>query len=91
MTIFDQTLYTHTEVKDALVQKFKEYYGYDVTSSLKDIEEYGIESEIPKIIMIRENDPNTKETYKIGLVVLYQSDTTDCINIRKEFNQNPFK
>ena len=41
--------------------------------------------------MILETDPNTKETDKIGMVMLYQADRTDHINRSKEFKQNLFK
>ena len=70
-----------------LVYKVQKSYVYDAVSSLRDMEEYGIEGEIPTIIMSLETDPNTKKTYKIGLVMLYQSDTTDYIIRSKEVNQ----
>ena len=38
-----------------------------------------------------ETDPNSKETDQIGMVMFYQADSTDYINISKEFKQNLFK
>ena len=91
MTSSSKQVYTNTEFRGALVQKVQKAYGYDAASSLNDIEEHGIKGEIPTIIMFIGTDTNTKETYKIGLVMLYQADTTDYIKIRKEFKKNLFK
>ena len=33
-------VYTYTAVKDTIVQKVKKAYGYEVASSLRDLEEY---------------------------------------------------
>ena len=38
--------------------------------------------------MSLETDPNTKDTDQIGMVMLYQADSTEYINISKEFKQN---
>ena len=75
-------------VKDVLLQKVQNNYGYKVASSLIYLTEYEIEGERPTRIMIPETDPNTKETNQIGLVMLYQSDITNYIKISKEFKQN---
>ena len=37
--------------------------------------------------MSLETDPNTKDTDQIGMVMLYQADSTEYINISKEFKK----
>ena len=60
-------------------------------SSLRNIEEYYMEGEIPTKRLSLETDLNTKETDKICLYMIYQADTTDYINIFKEFKKNLLK
>ena len=43
MTSSSKQVYTYTEVKDDIVQKFQKAYGYEVESSLSNLEEYVIE------------------------------------------------
>ena len=60
-------VYNYTEVKDIIFQRVQNYYGYEVESSLQDLEEYDTEGEIHTIIMILETDLNTRDTNQIGL------------------------
>ena len=47
-----------------------------------------MEGEIPTRIMILKKYPITKDTNKIVMYMLYQSDITYYINISIEFNKN---
>ena len=66
-------VYTYTSVKYLIVQIVQRAYGYEVAGSLRDLEEYDTEGEIPTRIMIQDKDPNISETDHIGLEILYQS------------------
>ena len=63
-------------------------YGYEMANSSRNIEEYCLEGEIPTSIMSLETDPITTETDQIGMVMLYQADSTKYIKRRKELKQN---
>ena len=71
MTISNKQVYTYTVVKDLIFHKVQEYYGYNVASSLRDLEDYYTEGEIPTRIMIIDIDPNMKEIVQIFLDMLY--------------------
>ena len=88
MTSSRKKLYTYMAVMDIIVHKVQNSYGYDVKFSLRDIEEYNMEGKRPTIITSQETDTNTKETYKIGPSMLYQSEITNYIKIIIEFKQN---
>ena len=51
MTILSKQVYTYTAVRNVIVNKAQKAYVYGVASSLSNIEEYGIEGEIPTRIM----------------------------------------
>ena len=48
-------------VKDVIVQKVKNNYGYEMANSFRDIEEYETKGKIPTRIIFLDMDPNTKE------------------------------
>ena len=73
VTSSKKQVYTYTSVKDVIFQRVLKSYGYEVISSLRDLEEYDTEVEIPTRIMIQDKDPNISETDHIGLEILYQS------------------
>ena len=56
-------------------------------SLFRDIDEYGMEGEIPARIMITETDENTKVTNKIDLDMLYQAKIAEYIKKSKEFKK----
>ena len=68
-------------VKDILFQRVRKSYGYEVESSLRGLEEYDMEGEIPTIIMIIDTDPSTRDANNRGLYMLYQVYIPDYINI----------
>ena len=70
-TSSSKQVYTYTAVKDVILEKGQKTYGCEVISSLRYLEKYGMESERPTRIMSLKTDPNTKETYQIGLDMLY--------------------
>ena len=72
MTSSSKQVYTYTAVKDITFHKVQEYYGCEVASSFRDIEEYGIKGEKPTIIMSLDTDTNMKETDQVVLYMLYQ-------------------
>ena len=72
MTRSNKQGYTYTEFKDITVQKVQKYYGYDVASSLRGLQQYDMEIDRPTRISIMDTDTNTKETYQIGLEMIYQ-------------------
>ena len=51
VTNLSKTFYTHMTVKNVIVKKLQKYFGYEVASSLNNLEEYVIEVEIPTRIM----------------------------------------
>ena len=59
-----------------------------MASSLRDLEEYDTEVEIPTRIMILDAGPNKKETNKMGLDGIYEADITDYTKMRKYFKKN---
>ena len=69
----------------------KKFYEYEVAIALSNIEEYYREGERTRTIMILETDPNTKETNKIGLDMIYQADITNYMKIIIEFKINLLK
>ena len=73
MTSYSKKFYTYTIIKDRIVQKMQKAFGYEVEISLKDIEEYDTEGERTTRISSLDNNPNKKETNKIGLDTIYQS------------------
>ena len=77
MTSSSKQVYTYTAVKEVIFQKVQKSYGYEVARSLRVLEEYDTEGEIPTIIMNLETDPSTKETNKISLYMPYQSEITN--------------
>ena len=81
-------VYTYTAVKDVIFQRLKKCYGYEVASSLRYLEEYNMEGEIPTRIMRLDMDTNRREINHIGLDMLYQVDITNYINGNKDFKQN---
>ena len=83
-----KTICTYTAVKDVIFQIVQKSYGYEVASSLRDIEEYYMEGERPTIIMILDMDPNTRKTNQISLDMLYQADIAKYIKRSKEFKKN---
>ena len=58
MTRVSKQFYTYTAVKKVIFQKVQKSYGYEVPSSLRDLEEYGMEYEIPTIMMSLDTDTN---------------------------------
>ena len=75
------------EVRDTIVQNVQKIYGYEVASPLRDLEEYGMEGERPKIIMSLEANPNKKDTDQIGLDMLYQANIADYIKRSIQFQE----
>ena len=76
------------EDNDIIVQKVQTVYGYEVASSLMDLEEYDMEGEIPTRIMSLEANTNTKDTYQIGLDMIYQAEIANFIKRSIAFQQN---
>ena len=63
-------------------------YGYDVESSLRYLEESYMEGERFARIMRLETHPNTRQTYQIGLDMLYQPNINVYIKRIIEFKKN---
>ena len=60
MNTLSKQVYNYTAVKDAIFQRIQKSDGYEVASSLRDLEEYDMEGEIPTIIMSLYTDPKTR-------------------------------
>ena len=67
MNTLSKQVYNNTAVKDVIFQRIQKSDGYEVASSLRYLEEYDMEGEIPTIIMSLYTDPNTMETNHIGM------------------------
>ena len=75
-------------LKNIIVQIVQTYYGYEVQSSLKDLEEYYMEGKIPTRMMSQQTDNNTRDTDKIGLDMIYKAEIVNYIRISIESKKN---
>ena len=74
MKKYSKQVYTYKSAKDVISQRMKKFYGYEVESSLRDIEEYDMWGEIPTITTQQEMDTNTRKTSHIGIYIIYQTE-----------------
>ena len=79
--------YTYTTIKDVIITKIQQKFGYKIAVSLRELQLYNMENDRPTQIISNATDPTDKTQEQIGFDMLYQAEILYFFKQKKHSHQ----